>query len=98
MSKPNTALELHALRHELNWRSETVQAAGIGLCAIAKLLGADGEDRELGEELTSGLAHAVLAVGELLNTTGGRLWEISATAAPAVLRKQDGEAAVGGAV
>lgn len=98
MSKLNTALELHALRHELNWRSETVQAAGIGLCAIASLLGADGEDHQLSEELTSGLAHAALALGELIKETGSRMWEISAPAAPTEFQKQDGAAAVGGAV
>ncbi|MCY1294564.1 hypothetical protein [Pseudomonas sp. D(2018)] len=65
------------LRREVNRRSAVVQSAGIGLCALAELLGADGSEHHMTEELTEGVASAVLAIGALMNEIGLRLWEIS---------------------
>ncbi|MCY1299295.1 hypothetical protein D9M70_488180 [compost metagenome] len=77
MNKQNIDLDLANLRREVNRRSEVVQAAGFGLCALADLLGADASEHHMTEELKHGAANAVLAIGELMKEIGVRLWEIS---------------------
>lgn len=62
---------------EVSRRSEAICAAGFGLCAIGNLLGADASEHHMTDDLTHGLANAVLAIGELLKDTGNQLWEIS---------------------
>lgn len=69
--------ELGSLRQEVHRRSEVVQSAAFGLCALASLLGADAADHQMSHELKYGAACAVLAIGELMNEIGVRLWEIS---------------------
>lgn len=62
---------------EVSRQSEAVTAAGFGLCAIGDLLGADASEHHMTEQLTHGLAQAVVAIGTLLKGVGGQLWEIS---------------------
>ncbi|WP_271407649.1 hypothetical protein [Pseudomonas sp. Q1-7] len=76
MSNQNTAVDLD-LRREVNRRSVVVQQAGIGLCALAELLGADGCEHHMTDELNYGVASAVLVIGELMNEIGLRLCEMS---------------------
>ncbi|MCY1290901.1 hypothetical protein D9M70_400670 [compost metagenome] len=68
---------LKELRREVNRRSNAVCSAGFGLCAIGDLLGADSSEHYMTDTLNHGLANAVVAIGELLQETGSRLWEIS---------------------
>ncbi|TBU81253.1 hypothetical protein DNK06_08845 [Pseudomonas daroniae] len=65
------------MRLNVSRRSETITAAGFGLCALANLLGADASDHFVDHDLKYGLANAVLAIGELLKETGASLWENS---------------------
>lgn len=69
--------DLRTLRMEVNRRSGAISTAGFGLCAIGNLLGADSSEHYVDEDLQTGLACAVLAIGELLKSTGNRLFEIS---------------------
>jgi hypothetical protein len=41
-------------------------SVGYGMKAIAELLGADGSDHELNDELVNGLHHAIMALGTLV--------------------------------
>ncbi|MFV3305803.1 hypothetical protein ACNFBT_11035 [Pseudomonas sp. NY15181] len=69
--------ELSSLRRVVNRRSETINAAGNGLCALANLLGADASEHHMTADLKYGAACAVDAIGELLKEFGCQLWEIS---------------------
>lgn len=68
---------LQALRHTVHRQSEAISAAGTGLCAIAEVLGADGSEHHLSDDVKEGLAHAVFAIGELLKENGNFLWTMS---------------------
>lgn len=80
MSARTSAQVVHEAKQamkEVNRQSEAVAAAGFGLRAIGDLLGADASEHHMTEQLTHGLAQAVVAIGTLLEVVGGRLWEIS---------------------
>ncbi|WP_370601060.1 hypothetical protein [Pseudomonas nitroreducens] len=70
-------LELSSLRREVHRRSEVVQSAAFGLCALASLLGADAGEHHMTKDLKYGAACAVDALGELLKEFGCQMWEIS---------------------
>lgn len=54
-------------------RANTLTCAGLGLSAIADLLGADGSEHHLHHELESGLANAAKALAILVQQTGCEL-------------------------
>lgn len=54
-------------------RGNTLTCAGLGLSAIADLMGADGSEHLLDFELESGLANAAKALAILVQQTGYEL-------------------------
>lgn len=76
-AKQEHSRELAILRTEVHRRSEVVQSAGFGLCALADLLGADASEHHMTDDLKHGAANAVSAIGELMKEIGVHLWEIS---------------------
>jgi hypothetical protein len=76
-SADQCARDMHALRNAGNRRSEVISKAGLGLCAIGDLLGADASEHLIDYDQQYGLANAVVAIGELLKSTGNRLFSIS---------------------
>ncbi|WP_457788336.1 hypothetical protein [Pseudomonas sp. PL-6] len=69
--------ELSRMRSDVNRHARAIISAGFGLRAIGDLLGADASEHFVDRDMEHGLAHAVVAIGELLNQTGGCLWDIS---------------------
>ncbi|OEO23092.1 hypothetical protein AX279_22465 [Pseudomonas sp. J237] len=70
-------IELHALRYSVKEASETISQTGVGLCAIAEVLGSDGDDYELTDNTKSGLICAVRAIGALMIENGHYLWNLA---------------------
>lgn len=65
---------LRDMRRDVRRYSEIASAAGFGLDAIGNLLGADASEHHIDEEMSYGLANAVVALGALLRDIGDQTW------------------------
>lgn len=65
---------LRDMRRDVRRYSEIASAAGFGLDAIGNLLGANASEHHIDEEMSCGLANAVVALGALLRGIGDQTW------------------------
>lgn len=72
--------KLHAQRLIIRQRSEAISSAGIGLCALAEILGADGSEHDLSDALKERLAQAVYAIGAMIRENGNYLIDLTGEA------------------
>lgn len=67
-------LTLERLTKEVLEETTRVNTASLGLIAIADLLGADGEDHNLGQGLRDGLVYAVQALAKSIQSGSNDLY------------------------